>query len=128
MGKRQKKNYLDYVPVCAPEHSWDLNEKNLVVIHVENKGFYNRLAQRFFKRPKISHISLDEYGSFVWRQMDGKRTIFEISHLVRARYGDKAEPLIPRLTKYFRILYQNHFIGYSTPLEGAAARNQKKTE
>jgi len=143
MSKKQKKNYLDYVPVCAPEHSWDLNERNLVVIRVENswdlnernlvgirvenKGFYNRLAQRFFHRPKVSHISLDEYGSFVWQQMDGKRTIFEISHLVRERYGDKAEPLIPRLAKYFRILYQNHFIGYSTPLEGGGSIKETKS-
>ncbi len=127
MSKKQKKNYLDYVPVCAPEHSWDLNERNLVVIRVENKGFYNRLAQRFFHRPKVSHISLDEYGSFVWQQMDGKRTIIEISHLVRERYGDKAEPLIPRLAKYFRILYQNHFIGYSTPLEGGGSIKETKS-
>ena len=120
MSRKQKKNYLDYVPVCAPEHSWDVNEKNLVVLQVENKGFYNRLAQKVFKRPKVSHISLDEYGSFVWRQMDGKRTIYDISFLVKEQYGEKAEPLLPRLTKYFQILYQNHFIGYSVPLEKKA--------
>lgn len=117
MSKKGKKNYLDYVPVCAPEHTWELNEKNLVVIHVENKGFYNRLAQKVFKRPKVSHISLDAYGSFVWQQMDGKRTIYDISHLVKERYGAEAEPLLERLTKFFQILYENHFIGYSTPLK-----------
>lgn len=117
MSRKEKKNYLDYVPVCAPEHSWDLNEKNLVVIHVENKGFYNRLAQKVFKRPKVSHISLDEYGSFVWQQMDGVRTIYEIGGLVKARYGERAEPLYDRLAKFFKILFENHFIGYSTPLE-----------
>ena len=112
---KKKKNYLDYVPVCAPEHSWDLDEKGLVVIHVQNKGFYNKMAQKFFKRPQESHISLDEYGSFVWQQMDGVRTIYDISGLVGQRYGEKAEPLIPRLVKFFRILYTNHFIGYSVP-------------
>ena len=117
MSKKGKKNYLDYVPVCAQEHTWELNEKNLVVIHVENKGFYNRLAQKVFKRPKVSHISLDAYGSFVWQQMDGKRTIYDISHLVKARYGAEAEPLLERLTKFFQILYENHFIGYSTLLK-----------
>lgn len=116
MSKKLKKNYLDYVPVCAPEHSWELNEKRLVVIRVENRGFYNRLAQKVFKRPKVSYISLDEYGSFVWQQMDGKRTIYDISFLVKERYGEKAEPLLPRLTKYFQILYQNHFIGYCVPI------------
>lgn len=75
---KKKKNYLDFVPVCAPGYSWKLNEKKLVEIEVQNKGFYNWLAQKFFKRPKVSYISLDEYGSFVWRQMDGQRTIYDI--------------------------------------------------
>lgn len=113
---KKKKNYLDYVPVCAPEHSWDLNEKKQVVIHVQNKGFYNRLAQKLFKRPKESHISLDEVGSFAWQQMDGKRTIYDISLLVKEEFGEKAEPVLDRLVKFFQILYQNHFIGYSTPI------------
>ena len=48
---KKKKNYLDYVPVCAPGYNWKLNEKKQVEIEVQNKGFYNRLAQKFFKRP-----------------------------------------------------------------------------
>ena len=71
---------------------------------MENKGFYNWLAQKLFKRPRFSYIDLDEFGSFVWKQMDGKRTI----------YGDRAEPVVERLVKYFQILYRNHFIGYVT--------------
>ena len=103
---KKKKNYLDFVPVCAPGYSWKLNEKKLVEIEVQNKGFYNWLAQKFFKRPKVSYISLD-----------GQRTIYDISFLVKECYGEEAEPLLPRLTKFFQILYQNHYIGYSTPLE-----------
>ncbi|MDO4284829.1 MAG: PqqD family protein [Eubacteriales bacterium] len=113
MGK--KENYLDYVPVCAPDREWKLDEKGLVEILVRNTGFYNRLAQKFFHRPKESRISLDEYGSFIWQQMDGTRTIYDISVLVKEKYGEKAEPLLPRLTKFFKILYANHFIGYSRP-------------
>ena len=29
---KKKKNYLDFVPVCAPGYSWKLNEKKLVEI------------------------------------------------------------------------------------------------
>ena len=112
MKKKKKETYLDYVPVCAPEFSWKLDKKGIVVIEMENKGFYNWLAQKLFKRPRFSHISLDEYGSFIWQQMDGKKSIYEISKLVKEKFGDAAEPLIERLTKYFQILYRNHFIGY----------------
>ena len=70
------------------------------------------IAQKFFKRPRVSHISLDEYGSYVWQQMDGRRNVFEISKLVSSHFGEKAEPVVPRLVKYIQILYQNKFIGY----------------
>lgn len=112
MSKKSKENYLDYVPVCAPGLEWEADKDGMVKIKVENKGFYNWLAQKFFKRPRFSTISLDEFGSFVWRQMDGKRTIYEIAQLVREKFGDKAEPLYERITRYFQILYRNHYIGY----------------
>ena len=39
-------------------------EENIVNLDVENKGFFNRIAQKFFGQPKISHISLDKNGIF----------------------------------------------------------------
>lgn len=111
MKKKNKKNYLDYVPVCAPGFTWEEN-KGMVTVTMENKGFYNWLAQKLFKKPRFSHIDLDRYGSYVWKQMDGKRTIYDISFLVREHFGKEAEPVEQRLAEYFRILYRNHFIGY----------------
>ena len=113
MKKKEKKNYLDYIPICAPGFTWE-EKKGIVTIKMENKGFYNWLAQKLFKRPRFSAIDLDEFGSFVWTQMDGKRTIYEISEMVREHFGDRAEPVVERLVKYFQILYRNHFIGYVT--------------
>lgn len=109
---RTKKNFMDFIPVCNPCYTWDADRKGTVTVHMVNKGFYNWIAQKFFKRPRISHITLDEYGSYVWQQMDGKRNVFEISKLVSAQFGEQAEPVVPRLVKYIQILYQNKFIGY----------------
>lgn len=109
---REKKNFLDYVPCCNPLYTWDADEQGIVTVHVVNQGFYNRLAQKLFKRPRISHIRLDEYGSFVWQQMDGKRTVYQISGLLGERFGKEAEPVLDRLVEYLRILYQNKLIGY----------------
>lgn len=108
----KKKNFMDLVPICNPAYTWDADKKGIVTVHVVNKGFYNRIAQKLFHRPKVSHIALDRYGSFVWMQMDGKRTVYEISALVSERFEKDAEPLIERLVKFFQILYQNKFIGY----------------
>lgn len=109
---RDKKNFMDYVPVWNPEYTWDADKNGKVTVHVVNKGFYNRIAQKAFKKPCVSHIALDEYGSFVWRQMDGRRSVFEISKLLSAQFGKEAEPLIERLVKYIQTLYQHKFIGY----------------
>ena len=109
---KEKKNFMDFVPCCNPLYTWDADKKGIVTVHVVNKGFYNWLAQKLFKKPRISHIKLDEYGSFVWQQMDGKKTIYEISELVKVQFGKDAEPVVERLVQYFRILYQNKFIGY----------------
>lgn len=109
---KEKKNFMDFVPCPNPLYTWDADKKGIVTVHVVNTGFYNRLAQELFKRPRISHIKLDEYGSFVWQQMDGKRTVYEISELVKQNFGKEAEPVINRLVKYLQILYDNKFIGY----------------
>jgi len=60
----QKENYLDYIPKKNEEYTWSLNEKKLVVVDIPNKGLHNRIAQKFFHKPKVSHIELDAYGTF----------------------------------------------------------------
>ena len=109
---KEKKNYMDYVPCCNPCYTWDADQEGIVTVHVLNQGFYNRLAQKLLGKPPVSHIRLDGYGSFVWKQMNGMRTVYEIAGLVKERFGQEAEPVIDRLVKYFQILYQNKLIGY----------------
>ncbi len=115
---KEKKNYMDFIPCRNPLYAWDMDEAGIVTVHVKNKGFYHLLAQRLFGRPRVSHILLDLYGSFVWQQLDGSKTIFEISGLVQEKFGQDAEPLLERLVEYFRILYRNRFIGYGKERDG----------
>ena len=70
----------------------------------------NRIAQKLFRKPKVSHIHLDEMGSFVWPILDGEKNIIELGKLVEERFGDKASPLYERLAKYFQILDSYGFI------------------
>lgn len=110
--KKNEQNYLDFVPLIVSGLSWTTDKDTMVVVDMENTGFYNRLAQKLFHKPKVSHIKLDELGTFIWNQIDGKRTVLEISELVKARFGNKAEPLLERLIKFLEILRSNHWIEY----------------
>ena len=109
---KQKKNFLDFVPVISDRNTWNC-ENGKVTIHMVNKGFYHMIAQKFFNTPRVSHIDLDEYGSYIWLQIDGERTIGNIADLLKEKYGENAEPLYDRLVKYMQILFNNRFIEYN---------------
>lgn len=110
---KKSQNFLDVVPIHHKSCSFHINDESLVVIDIEHKGFYNIIAQKIFKKPRFSHITLDEFGTFVYNSIDGKHTIYDISILVHAKFGEKAEPLIERLVQYIHILRNNNFIDYA---------------
>ena len=95
--------------MCESKH----NAEVTAVAESENTGFFNRVAQKLFKKPKISYVHLDENGSFLWPLLDGDKTITELGVLVRECFGEKAEPLYERLAKYFKILESYNFIEFT---------------
>ncbi|MBQ2283026.1 MAG: PqqD family protein [Agathobacter sp.] len=108
--KAKSENYLERRP-ARPEHiQWSADDKGIVTLDIENKGFFNRMAQVLFRRPKVSHIHLDEMGSFVWPLVDGEKDILALGVLVKEQFGEEAEPLYERLAKYFQILESYSFI------------------
>ena len=106
-----KDNYLDKIPVRNGDFAWTENN-GLVTVQQENTGVYDTIAQKFFKSPRVSNVDLDKFGSFVWLQIDGERSIYEIGVLVKAKFGKDAEPLYERLAKYFYTLENVHFVSY----------------
>ena len=80
----KKENYIDNIPKINKK--WEILEDGIVEVTIENKGFYNTLAQKLFKKPRYSFIKLDEYGSCVWKQIDGKKTIYEIGKILEKEH------------------------------------------
>ncbi len=103
-------NYLEKIPMSNPLLKWELNAEGKVDLLVENTGFFNRIAQKIFGKPKTTYVHLDDFGSFVWQQMDGEKDIIKIGIEVEAHFGDAAQPLYERLAKYFQILDSYRFI------------------
>ncbi len=113
MSKKDKisQNYLERKPKRVIE-KWSVDENGKVVLEKENKGVFNKIAQKLLKKPKISYIHLDETGSFIWPLFDGETDIIEIGKKVKEHFGEKAEPLYERLAKYIRILESYDFIKF----------------
>ena len=113
--KKQKiaSNFLDKIPTRNPDIGYTVDEKGVITLEIENKGLFNRIAQKIFKKPKISYIHLDEMGSFVWPIINGEKSISEIGEAVDENFGEKAHPLYERLAKYFQILESYGFVKLS---------------
>lgn len=105
-----EQNYLEKIPSHKEDIRWSTDGEGKVTLEIENKGFMNKLAQKLFKKPKISYIHLDELGSFVWPLIDGEKSILVIGEAVDAHFGERAHPLYERLAKFFRILESYNFI------------------
>ena len=109
MAKKAQTNYLDYIPVISDKNTWS-QENGKVTVHMVHRGFYAAIAQKFFHRPRVSHIDLDEMGSFIWPLIDGEKSIADLGEPVEQHFSEKAHPLYERLAKYFQILESYGFI------------------
>ena len=117
MKKRNKKkmadiNYLDLIPEKNSSLKWHTDLKERVILEVENTGIMNKIAQNLFNKPRFTKVHLDANGSFIWPLIDGKRTVADIAVLVKEQFGEAAEPLYPRIIKYFQIIESYHFIRF----------------
>lgn len=105
-----QKNYLEKIPMRPAQIQWETGKDGLVTLSIQNTGWANRIAQKLFRRPKVSYVHLDEMGSFVWPLLDGEKNIIELGKLVDAHFGEKAHPLYERLARYFQIMDSYRFI------------------
>lgn len=108
MSKKDAKNMLEFIP--QKNISFSIDENGAVALEIENKGAFNRIAQKLFKKPKITYIHLDEFGSFIWSLIDGQTNILAMGEKVKEKFGEECEPLYPRLSKFFEILESYKFI------------------
>lgn len=104
-------NYLEKIPKREVT-VFSCDEEGIVTLEIENKGIANRIAQKLLKKPKTSYIHLDKFGSFVWKRIDGEKSILDIGKDVEEEFGEEANPLYERLAKFFQILKSYNFISF----------------
>lgn len=116
--KESQINYLDLIPKKNEELRWHTDLKKRVILEVENRGIFNTIAQKIFGKPRFTKVHLDDMGTFVWPLIDGEKTVEDIGKLVKEEFGEKAEPLYPRIVKYFQIMESYHFVVFTNRSEG----------
>ena len=115
---RRGPNLLDCVPRPNPAHTWSAGADGAVTLHLSHRGPFAAVAHKWFRAPAVSHLHLDEMGSFLWLRMDGGRTVGELARALEARYGQAAAPLYPRLTTYLAALCRARLVLITPPPKG----------
>ena len=106
---KSKDNFLDYIYIPVPGLVWR-EEDGTVILDVENRGFFNFLAQKAAHRPRVSHISLDAYGSVLWKHLDGRNTVFDLAEIMKASFPDEKDDMLKRVVHFIRTLLSVHYI------------------
>ena len=115
---KEKKKTADYPtlrPLRRPGLPWHQDEAGFAVLEVEHRGFFDRLAQKFWGRPRRTQVHLEKFGSFLWPLMDGSRTVEQLAKLQRERFAEEAEPVYERLVQYLQLLKSYGFIVFAEP-------------
>lgn len=113
MARKIKKdeNFLDLIPVRNPNLEYYENKRGLIVLTVPNVGVFDKLVQKLYAKPKVTKIHMDDYSSYVWKGINGKRDVHELGKYLKRKYGDEAEPLYERLVQFIQILKDNKYVG-----------------
>lgn len=128
MLKRKKKsnsddNFLLYIPKLK-HTAWETQNGKVKLIFYHNKAI-ERFLRWLVKKPYVSDIELDEMGSAVWQQIDGKQTVFNIGGKLKEMYGEKCEPVYDRLIMYLRYLVRKGWVQLD---RGNQNKNNVKSE
>ncbi len=107
---KKDKNFLDFIPSISSELCWKTEEDGLVTLELENKGFFKRLTQLLFKKPKISYIHLEQKGSAVWSKIDGERTVLQIGELLAENSEEEKQVIYANLSAFLKTLESYGFI------------------
>ncbi|MDR1916399.1 MAG: PqqD family protein [Synergistaceae bacterium] len=106
-----KKNFLDLVPSKNEKaQTVAIGGGRLGAVLIRD-SLIERFVRRFIKdTPRTFTVKFDDYGSFVWSVIDGRRNTLEIAHMLHERFADDMgeadgiNTICARLCKFIGIL------------------------
>jgi len=105
-------NYLDLNPKVRYQHSTDENGIVTVLIPKFKTELFLKLLIPKRRSPHF-RAKLDELGSAVWLEIDGKKNVAEVCNQLFLRFGPRIEPVTDRITKFLTSLYRQGLITFT---------------
>ncbi len=117
MFHKKRNNMLVMKPILKEHYRLEPSpdEDTQLILVVPRTGWLERLSIRWLGQPEAIRVQLDELGSFVLSRCDGTRTVQELADALEQAFGQKAEPVLPRLVQFLKILDANGWIQMIPP-------------
>ncbi|TDR77932.1 PqqD family protein [Paludibacterium purpuratum] len=97
-------NPLDTVYEVNAKLDYEVDDRRIVTILRKQDHWIQRFARKLKLRiPAYRRTTMDDYASFVFLSIDGKRSVQDIGEVLAAQYGEQANPLFERL-----LVFLNH--------------------
>lgn len=82
---------------------YEVADNTVTVLEKQDHPIQKFFRKLKFRIPLYKRIKLDEYCSFVFLQIDGRKTVEEIGRNLESAYGEDSHPLYERL-----LMFLNH--------------------
>jgi len=89
--------------------TWSENDDGRVVVErprPRRTGGVGGLFARLSHRMSMPRIRFDATGSFVWKQLDGRRTVAEVRRRASEELGEAVEPAEERIDRFIAQLHE----------------------
>ncbi len=114
MRQREFKNLYELRPRRLVEWEQGQDQRVTLLVRKFRKCFLARVLQPRLRRP-LFRINLDEFGSFVWLSCDGDTDVRSMGEQMRNRFGEVAEPVYDRISRFLQQLEHSQFIDFPAP-------------
>jgi coenzyme PQQ synthesis protein D (PqqD) len=121
--KLDRANALDAVPIRNQLCTQEETEDGLIQLSVPvRQTLYTKIMKRLTQVPKFKKIELDEIGTFVWTQCNGRNNVRALIKKLCKRYKLSQREGEVSMTQYLQSLAQRNLIGLA--VDGAVIRKK----
>ncbi len=109
----RKEEWLTLIPVADCGH--EMEDERVVLLIPRARNPILKFFVSFLNSKPFFRLKLDEVGSFVWNQINGKRNIQEICKNLETEFAERVAPADERTVEFFKRLYLYRAVHFVRP-------------
>ena len=108
---------LDSLPLRNPQITTERDGNDAIVLHIPpNPTWWARMFAKALRVQDMERkVNLDELGSFVWEQCDGKTTVRDMIRRFAERFKLNRKEAEVSIAQFLRTLAKRGFVGIMVP-------------